>query len=83
VPTSADIWDRRLGHPGSLIMVLLASNKKVVCTSRPFNFQCQTCLLGKTSCLSLGPTGYKTSASLELIFSDVWSPAPILSSDGF
>jgi histone deacetylase 1/2 len=27
--------------------------------------------------------GHKTSAPLELIFSDVWGPAPILSSDGF
>jgi hypothetical protein len=83
VPASADIWDRWLSHPSSLILVLLASNKKVVYTSRPLNFQCQACLLGKTSCLSLGPTGYKTSTFLELIFSDVWSPAPMLSSDGF
>jgi histone deacetylase 1/2 len=29
------------------------------------------------------PTGHKTSAPLELIFSDVWGPAPMFSSDGF
>jgi histone deacetylase 1/2 len=33
--------------------------------------------------LSLGPTGHKTSAPLELIFSDVWGPAPLFSSDGY
>jgi len=33
--------------------------------------------------LSLGPTGHKTSAPLELIFSDVWGLAPLFSSDGF
>jgi histone deacetylase 1/2 len=33
--------------------------------------------------LSLGPTGHKTSTPLELIFNDVWGPAPMLSSDGF
>jgi len=33
--------------------------------------------------LSLGPTGYKTSAPLELIFSDVWGPASLFSSDGY
>jgi len=33
--------------------------------------------------LSLRPTGHKTSASLELIFSDVWGPAPLFSSDGY
>ncbi|KAJ6340305.1 hypothetical protein OIU77_008126 [Salix suchowensis] len=30
-----------------------------------------------------GPTGHKTSTPLELIFSDVWGPAPMFSSDGF
>jgi hypothetical protein len=33
--------------------------------------------------LSLGPTGHKTSAPLELIFSDVCVPAPLFSSDGY
>jgi len=73
----------RLDHPRARVLSLLASNKKVVCTSRPLNFQCQACLLGKSSCLSLGPTSHQTSAPLELVFSDVWGPAPMLSSDGF
>jgi histone deacetylase 1/2 len=33
--------------------------------------------------LSLQPTGNKTSAPLDLIFSDVWGPAPMFSSNGF
>jgi hypothetical protein len=33
--------------------------------------------------MSLGPTGHKTSAPFELIFSDVWGPAPLFSSDGY
>jgi len=78
----ANVWHRRLGHP-SLVFCLLASNKKVVCTSRPLNFQCQTCPLGKSSRLSVGPTGHQTSAPLELVFSDVWGPAPLLSLDDF
>jgi histone deacetylase 1/2 len=81
--TSADIWHRRLGHPSSRVLGFLASNKKVTCTSRPLNFQCPACSLGKSSRLSLGPTGHKTFTPLELVFSDVWGPAPILSSDGF
>jgi hypothetical protein len=59
------------------------SNKKVVCTSCHLSFQCQTCPLGKSSRLSLEPTSHKTSTPLELIFSDVCSPAPMLSSDDF
>jgi len=33
--------------------------------------------------LSLGSTGHKTSTLLELIFSDVWGPAPLFSSDDY
>jgi histone deacetylase 1/2 len=33
--------------------------------------------------LSLRPTGLKTSAPLELIFSDIWGHAPMFFSDGF
>jgi histone deacetylase 1/2 len=62
---------------------LLALNKKVVYTSRLLNFQFQACLLGKSSRLSLEPTGHQTSTPLELIFSDVWAYAPMLSSNGF
>ena len=32
---------------------------------------CQACLLGKSSCLLLRPTGHKTIALLDLIFGDV------------
>ena len=81
--TSADVWHRRLGHLSSRVLSLLASHKKVTCMSCPLNFQYPACPLGKSSRLSLGPTGHKISALLELIFSDVWGPAPILSSDGF
>jgi len=81
--TSADIWHHRLGHPSSWVLIFLASNKKVTYTSRPLNFQCPSWPLGKSSRLSLGPTGHKTSALLELVFSDVWGPTPILSFDDF
>jgi hypothetical protein len=80
---SIDVWHHRLDHPSSRVLSLLASNKKVVCTSRPLNFQCQACSLGKSSRLSLGPTSHQTFAPLELVFSDVWGPTLMLSSDGF
>jgi histone deacetylase 1/2 len=54
-----------------------------MCTSRRSLVQCQAYPLGKSSRLSLRPTGHKTSAPLDLIFSDVWGPAPMFSSDGF
>jgi len=83
ISATADLWHRRLGHPTPCIFNLLVSGNKIVCTSRRSLTQCQACPLGKLSCLSLRPTGHKTSAPLELIFSDVWGPAPMFSSDGF
>ena len=53
------------------------------CTSTQFNFHCPACPLGKSSRLTLKTTGHQTQAPLDLIFSDVWGPSPMLSSDGF
>jgi histone deacetylase 1/2 len=72
VSATTDIWRRRLGHPTSCIFNLLVSKNKIKCTSRRSLVQCQACPLGKCSRLSLRPTGHKTSAPLDLIFSDVW-----------
>jgi histone deacetylase 1/2 len=79
----ADLWHSLLGHPTPRILNFLVSENKIVCTSRRSFTQCQACPLGKSSRLSLRPTGHKTFAPLDLIFSDVWGPAPMLSSDGF
>lgn len=45
--------------------------KKGFYTLKQFNFNYLTCLLEKSSYLSLGPTSHKNFALLKLIFSDV------------
>jgi histone deacetylase 1/2 len=81
--TSANIWHRRLGHPSPHLLHFLVKNKKVSYTSNQFNFNYPACLLGKSSHPSLKTTGHQTRAPLDLIFSDVWGPFPMLSSDNF
>jgi histone deacetylase 1/2 len=83
--TCIDIWHWHcwLGHLNLRILSFLVSNKKISCTSKQFHFNCQACSLGKSLRLSLGPMGHKTSTPLELIFSDIWGPSPMLSSDDF
>jgi len=81
--TSADVWHRRLRHPSPHILYFLVKNKKVSCTSNQFNFNYPACSLGKSSRLILKTTGHQTQALLDLIFSDVWGPSPMLSSDDF
>jgi len=48
-----------------------------------FKFSMSSVSIRKSTHLSLGPMGHKTSAPFELVFSDVWGPAPKLSLDGF
>jgi len=51
--TIVDLWHHRLGHPTSYIFNLLVFKNKIMCISRRSLVQCQACLLGKSSCLSL------------------------------
>jgi len=83
ISATTDLSHRRLGHPTPRILNLLVSGNKIVCPSRRSLAQCQSCRLGKSPRLLLQPTGHKTTALLDLIFSDVWDPAPMFSSDGF
>jgi len=83
ISTSADVWHHCLGHPSPCILHFLVSNKKVSYTSKYFDFNCSACPLGKSSRLSLKTTGHQTQAPLDLIFSDVWGPSPMLSCDEF
>jgi histone deacetylase 1/2 len=71
ISATVDLWHRCLGHPTPRIFNLLVSSNKIVCASRRSLTQCQACPLRKSSRLSLRLTGHKTSAPLELIFSDV------------
>jgi len=71
ISASVDLWHRRLGYPTSCIFQFLVSKNKIIYNNKCLNLQCQSCPLEKSSCFSLGPTGHKTSAPLELIFSDV------------
>jgi histone deacetylase 1/2 len=82
ISASADLWHRRLGHPTSCIFNMLVFKNKIMCTSRCSLIQCQAYPLGKTLRLLLRPTSHKTTAPLDLIFSDVWGPAPMFS-NGF
>jgi len=83
ISATANLWYCHLSHPTPHILNLLVSNNKIVCTSRHSLAQCQACPLGKSSRLSLQLMGHKTTTPLDLIFSDVWGPAPMLSSYGF
>jgi len=72
VSAYTDNYHSWLSHPSSRVFNFLVSNNKMTCNSKSFNFQCQACPLGKSSRLSLGSTGHKTSTPFDLIFNNVW-----------
>jgi len=78
ISVSANLW-----HFTSYIFNFLVLKNKIACNYKCLNFQSQTYPLGKSSRLSLGPTGHKTSALLELIFIDLWGSTPPFSFDGY
>lgn len=43
---------------------------------------CDSCHIGKSSKLHLSSSNFKSTQFLDLLFCDVWGPAPIISSDG-
>jgi hypothetical protein len=70
------LWHHRLGRPTSRIFQFLVLKNKTICNNKCLNFQCQSCPLGKCR-ICLYTYWLQTSAPLELIFSDVWGPAPL------
>ncbi|TXG69141.1 hypothetical protein EZV62_004076 [Acer yangbiense] len=80
--TNSVLWHAKLGHPAPLIL------KRVLQTLHfPFNVNsphfCDSCKLGKLHRLPYKRNDITAKVPLELIYSDIWGPAPILSNDGY
>jgi hypothetical protein len=73
---SLDQWHLRLGHPASLIVnQVIQSNKLPVSSSKPSSF-CSPRQQGKSHRLHFSSTPSISSNPLQLLFLDVWGPAP-------
>ena len=72
-------WHRKLGHPNNKVLekVLKICNVKTSSHDQ-FSF-CETCQFGKLHLLPFKSSSSHAKEPLELIHSDVWGPAPILS----
>ena len=76
------LWHLRLGHPSPLIMnkvANLCNNSFYVSESTV----CSSCQLGKNHRLHAPSSASKSVAPLDIIFSDVWGPAPVTSREGY
>ncbi|KAF7841660.1 Retrovirus-related Pol polyprotein from transposon TNT 1-94 [Senna tora] len=80
---SLNTWHCRLGHPSKNIVQTVLSTcnfKPIHSKSNPF---CESCCLGKLHSISFPASDTVYSRPLELVYSDVWGPTPVLSSRGY
>ncbi|XP_074297286.1 uncharacterized protein LOC141627989 [Silene latifolia] len=66
---STDLWHKRLGHPSSEVLKLLAIVKS---SSRLSNKACDVCLRAKQTRFSFNRSDNKVISSFELIHCDLW-----------
>ena len=78
----AVIWHNRLGHPSICVLDKVLNKGYDKITSRNIAFY-NSCPLGKFHRLFTGLSQSRANKPLELVYSDVWGPAPLLSNKGY
>ena len=84
VAASIDVWHRRLGHPSLPIQNKLLSRYSLpTLTNNRVATYCDACLHNKSHRLSFSVSSISCSKPFEIIYTDVWGPAPVTSFDKF
>ena len=77
IKPSTSRWHSRLGHPSSSVVQQILSKSRVPFVSESNKEQvCDACQQGKSHQLPYPVSISVSSSPLELVFSDVWGPAP-------
>ncbi|GJV93402.1 putative RNA-directed DNA polymerase [Tanacetum coccineum] len=82
IRASPTIWHRRLGQPRQRLLRSMLSNFSLPVTNKSLSSFCNSCPLGKSSKLPLFESGFQSHNILDLVYCDVWGPAPLLSFEG-
>lgn len=69
-------WHARLGHPSSQVVQSILHLNKILCPSESSLPVCNACQLAKSHQLPYNTSVHQSTSPLEMIFSDVWGPAP-------
>ena len=77
VKSSSSRWHSRLGHPSSTVVQQVLSKSRISFVSDSNkDIVCDACQKGKSHQLPYPRSTGTSSSPLELVFSDVWGPAP-------
>ncbi|KAK4415342.1 Retrovirus-related Pol polyprotein from transposon RE1 [Sesamum alatum] len=74
--TSFTQWHARLGHPSSQVVQSILRLNNISCAKESQLPVCNACRVAKSHQLPFTSSVHRSSSPLELIFSDVWGPAP-------
>ncbi|CAL2238106.1 unnamed protein product [Prunus armeniaca] len=83
VVVSPNLWHRRLGHPHSKTLHQVLRSSSIHVSSKLSESLCHSCQCNKSHRLPFGTSSLQSNGPLELLYSDVWGPAPYSSIDGF
>ncbi|WVZ50187.1 hypothetical protein U9M48_001464 [Paspalum notatum var. saurae] len=75
---SVERWHHRLGHPSISVIRQVVSSNNLPCESNKSSLEsvCDACQQAKSHQLPYPKSSSVSSVPLELVFSDVWGPAP-------
>ena len=79
---ASSTWHSRLGHPSAAVQKLVMQLCKIPFINKSELHFCCSCCLGKAHRLHSPSSNTTYNQPLELIFSDLWGPAPFVSSTG-
>ncbi|GKA35263.1 putative RNA-directed DNA polymerase [Tanacetum coccineum] len=82
IRASPTIWHRRIGHPHQRLLRSMLFNFSLPVTNKSLSSFCNSCPLGKSSKLLLFESGFRSNNILDMVYCDVWGPAPLLSFQG-
>lgn len=81
---SSQIWHDRLGHPHARVLSRILKLCSVEKSSLLGSGQmCPACQLGKSAHFALPRVDKSSARILDLIYTDIWGPSPVLYSEGF
>ena len=85
-PSSFFKWHARLGHPHQRVVSYIVKSHNLLISqssNSSISTNCSSYHLGKLAKLPFASVEHTTTAPFQIIHSDVWGPAPILSHLGF
>lgn len=75
-------WHAKLGHPTFHVLKHVLNKIQIDCAKSAISF-CDSCKIGKLHQLPFANCPITAKQPLELVYSDVWGPAPMVSIGGY